>query len=144
MTEINQVLNTGAGGGTVPQSTSLSQDQIDALKAACAEFRVMMDKLPWSRSFRNGTPRSPSMLKPQTDTACAGGTMWPINGSMKLSRPAPVIVGGLTLIRSILIELSLEPVGRHDTGLVVRTETVYRIVVTPFDLPCSYIGGYIV
>lgn len=53
MTEINQVLNTGAGGGTeggtVPLPPSLSQGQIDALKAACAEFSVMMDKLPFPR-----------------------------------------------------------------------------------------------
>ncbi|HCZ4695577.1 TPA: hypothetical protein O3G95_004766 [Salmonella enterica subsp. enterica serovar Saintpaul str. CFSAN004147] len=54
MTEINQVLNTGAGGGTeggaVPPAPSLTQDQIDALKAACAEFDAAMDGLPSPRN----------------------------------------------------------------------------------------------
>lgn len=50
MTEINQVLNTGAGGGTQggteSPAPSLTQDQIDALKAACAEFGALMGNLP--------------------------------------------------------------------------------------------------
>jgi hypothetical protein len=53
MTEINQVLNTGAGGstesGTVLPGPSLTEDQIDALKAACAEFGAVMDNLPSPR-----------------------------------------------------------------------------------------------
>jgi hypothetical protein len=54
MTEINQVLNTGAGGGTEggtgSPAPSLTQDQIDALKTACAEFGAVMDKLPSQRA----------------------------------------------------------------------------------------------
>lgn len=53
MTVINQVLNTGTGDTTgneaPPAAPSLTQDQIDALKAACAEFGAAMANLPSPR-----------------------------------------------------------------------------------------------
>ncbi|EAT1308151.1 hypothetical protein EX399_10230 [Salmonella enterica] len=69
MADINQTLNTGTGGSTeggaaIPPP-ALTQDQIDALKAACASLGLDLEMIPPARDS----------LKTQTDKAGESATI---------------------------------------------------------------------